>query len=273
MFLRLSFPFLRLVLSMASDWSRFEILADQDPESITWASRGGDGSGKSYFACTAPGPIFWAAFDTHGLLRVDKGIRREREIRIQRYGYNHLKQIDDRNRVKQLARPIWDRFMDDFEQALKKARSIILDREDMAYELIRYAFLGGEKNEGSKTGALDYGDINKEFASMLQAAKDAKVNLGLLQGWTDKWESKFDPSSGKLKNYNTGVKPDGWKKVADYADITIDHRWDEKKKAYIATTRKFPAKDEKDKDFENFDFLTMAITAFPDSDPTLWMQS
>ena len=30
-------------------------------------------------------------------------------------------------------------------------------------------------------------------------------------------------------------------------------------------------KDEKDKDYASLDFFTMAITAFPDSDPSRWM--
>jgi hypothetical protein len=257
---------------MSSQWNKFEILGPNDPTSILWASRGGDGSGKSYFGCTAPGPIFVCAFDQNGLDRVDKKIRAEREIRIGRYGFNATVFNGDREKIRRAAMPIWERFVEEFRIALKNAKTVIWDREDMLWGLRRYAAFGGQKNEGSKTGALDYGDLNEEYAGLLQEARDAHVNLGLLQGLTDKWVAKFDSQSGKMRNYNTGeLVPDGFKKIADYVDITLDHRWDTKKKAYVTTLRKFPVKEEKDKDYESLDFFTMAATAFPDADPMLWM--
>lgn len=263
--------------SSQANWSKFEILEPNDPKSITWASRGGDGCGKSYFACTAPGPLFVCAFDQNGLDRVDKTIRAQREIRIGRYGFNATIYDGDRAKIRAAATPIWDRFMDEYRTALyhlkKEGKGTILwDREDMLWGLRRYAAFGGQKNEGSKTGALDYGDLNEEYVGLLQEARDAHVNLGLLQGLTDRWVAKFDSTSGKMRNYNTGeMVPDGFKKVADHVDITLDHRWDPKQKQYITTLRKFPVKEEKDKDYPNLDFFTMAVTAFPESDATLWM--
>ena len=89
---------------------------------------------------------------------------------------------------------------------------------------------------------------------------------------TDRWVSKYDPSSGKMKSYCTGERiPDGFKKVADHVDITLDHSWDEKQKEYVVTIRKFPNKEHKDTTVANLDFGLMAISAFPDSDPALWV--
>lgn len=255
-----------------SEWSKFEILTPTDPSSLIWASRGGDGSGKSFFGCTAPGPLWVAGFDPHGMQRVDKSIRSQREIRIGRYGFNHLKHEEDRKKVRDAATKIWESFVDDYHEALKHVRTVLWDREDLAWELRQYAAFGGQKNEGSKTGALDYGDLNAEYVALIQDAKDANVNLGLLQGLKDKWVAKYDPSSGKMKNYNTGeLVPDGFKKIADHVDVTLDHHWDTKAKEYVTTLRKFPIKAEKDKEYPNLDFFLMASLAFPEADSALWM--
>lgn len=258
-------------------WSNLEVLPAEDPQRIVWASRGGDGSGKSYFAMTAPGPIFVCGFDEHGLDRVDKTIRAQREIRVGRYGFNPVEFKGDRDKIRKAATPIWERFVDEYFAALNQFKklghgTVIWDREDMAWGLRRYAAFGGQKNEGSKTGALDYGDLNEEFIGLLRAARDYHANLGLLQGLTDRWVAKFDSQTGRMKNYNTGeLVPDGMKKAPDYVDITLDHRWDAKTKNYVTTIRKFPIKEERDKEYANLDFFTMATLAFPDSDPMHWL--
>ena len=257
---------------MANDWSKYELLSEDDPTCITWASRGLDGSGKSYFACTTPAPIFVCGFDPHGMSRVDKSVRAGKEIKIGRYGFNHLKQEDDREKVKKAARLIWNDFVEAYTEALKHVRTVIWDREDLAWELRRYAAFGGEKNEGSRTGALDYGDLNSEYSGLIQMARDANVNLGLLQGYTEKWVAKFDPQSGKMRNYNTGdLVPDGFKKVADHVDITLNHSWDAKQKEYVVAIGKFPNKEYKDRSIANLSFGEMAINAFPESDVSSWM--
>jgi hypothetical protein len=249
-----------------------EVLADTDPTSILWASRGGDGSGKSYFSITAPGPIFVCAFDQNGMDRVDKTVRAQREIRIGRYGFNAVPYDCDRDKIRKAATPIWERFIDDYRTALKNARTILWDREDMSWGLRRYSAFGGQKNETSRTGALDYGDLNEEYIGLLQEARDAHVNLGLLQGLSEKWVSKYNAASGKMQSYNTGeMVPDGFKRLADHVDITLDHSWDAKQKEYVTTIRKFPNKEFKDQGIPNLSFDLMALSAFPDSDMALWV--
>src|SRR5882672_2533386 len=147
---------------MANEWDKYELLSEDDPSSLTWASDGSDGSGKSYFGCTAPGPIYVCGFDPHGMSRVDKAVRSGKEIRIGRYGFNggiYTKRED----AKKAADGIWEKFKVDYRVALKNVRTVLWDREDLAWELLRYAAFGGQKNEGSKTGALDYGDLNAEY--------------------------------------------------------------------------------------------------------------
>lgn len=255
-----------------SNWEQFEALSTDVPKSITWASRGGDGCGKSYFACTTPGPIFVCAFDPHGMSRVDPTIREGKDIRIGRYGFAHLKVQDaDRATVKKAAAEIWACFTADYQAALVHARSVIWDREDLAWELLRYASFGGEKNEGSRTGQLDYGDLNAEYVGLIQLAKDHNVNLGLLQGVADEWISKFNPQKATMERHNTGKKiPDGFKKVADHVDITLTHRWDAAQKEYVTQIDKFPSKEWKDQEFPNLTFPAMATLAFPTTSEEDW---
>ena len=254
-------------------WDKMEILQDADPQALIWASRGGDGSGKSYFACTAPGPIYVAAFDPNGLDRVDKAIRREREIRIGRFGFNANVYDGNRKDTQAAADKIWQKFKEEYRAAIRsgKCRTALWDREDLAWELIRYANFGGDKNEGSKTGALDYGDLNAEYVGLIQEARDNGVNLGLLQGVKEKWVAKYNPVSAKMQNYNTGeLIPDGFKKIADHVDITLDHFWDEKERKYAVKMVKFPNVEHKYTVQHNLDFPLMASLAFPDADLALW---
>ncbi len=253
------------------NWADYEMLSEDAPNSLTWASRGSDGSGKSYFGCTAPGPIFVCGFDPHGMARVDKKVRQGKEIRIGRYGFNCGEHGTDRGQVADAAEKVWNQFVAEYRMALRHCRTVLWDREDLAWELLRYAMFGGQKNEGSKTGALDYGALNAEYVSLIQEAKAAGVNLGLLQGLADNWLSKFDSQSGKMKNYCVGTKPDGFKKVADHVDITIDHRWNPELKEYVVKFVKFPNKDEKDAEYPNLDFVNMALFAFPDTEESDWL--
>lgn len=258
-------------MSAGKDWSKFTLLTDEDPTSITWASRGGDGSGKSYFACTAPSPMFVSAFDPHGMSRVDKEVRRGKDIRIGRYGFNANVFDGDRKKIQAAAMSVWDAFKAEYRQSLKHVRTALWDREDLAWELLRYAAFGGEKNEGSKTGALDYGDLNAEYVGLIQEAKDAHVNLGLLQGVKEKWVAKYNPTKGKMENYCTGEPvPDGFKKIPDHVDITLNHSWDPKLKEYVVQMSKFPNKAYKDVIEANLSFPMMASYAFPDSDFANW---
>lgn len=254
-----------------SDWSKYELLSDASPTSITWASIGGDGSGKSHFGCTSPAPIFVCGFDPHGMARVSKEVRAGKEIRIGRYGFNFAVHGDNKNKIGDAAQRVWQQFTTEYRIALKNCRTVLWDREDLAWELLRYATFGDQKNAGSKTGALEYGDLNAEYVSLIQEAKDANVNLGLLQGVKEKWVAKFDPTKGKMVNYATGeYVPDGFKKIADHVDITLTHFWDEKAKEYMVKIGKFPAKEYKDQAFPSLTFPMMALSAFPESTIDTW---
>lgn len=246
-------------------WAKYEALTTDNPTSIVWTSTGGEGSGKSYFALTAPSPIFVAAFDAYGMGRVSADVKIGKDIRIVRYVFNP-QAYDEPKARSRAAAVVWDQFVGDYREALLHARTLIWDREDMAWELLRYASFG-EQSAAPK----DYAELNTEYVSLLQEAFAAGKNLGLLRGTREQWLSRMDPSKGKLVPYNTGVMvADGMKKIPDHVDITLKHRWDEKVSEYVVLIDKFPNKDFRGLEVP-LDFATMASAAYPDSDPEAWL--
>jgi hypothetical protein len=248
------------------DWAAYEKLSAKAPQSIVWASTGPEGSGKSYFALTAPGPIFVCAFDTHGMNRVDKSVKAGKDIRLARYPFNARALGDDKAKLSKAATAVWNQFVADYRLALQKCRTVLWDREDLAWELLRYAELGGSSATPSA-----YGDLNTEYISLVQEAYAAGVNLGLLRGVREHWISKMDPVKGRMVGHNTGqMVPDGMKKVPDLVDITLAHRWDDASKEFMVKIGKFTNKEFMGMEFPDLRFPQMATAAYPDTQETDW---
>lgn len=251
---------------MPGSWESLEVMTDQPPVSIVWASNGAEGSGKSYFGLTAPSPIFVAAFDPFGMDRVDKQVKIGKDIRIGRYPFSAPKGAK-RDPISIAATDTWNRFLDDYHTALGTARTILWDREDLAWELLRYASFGAQ-NDAPK----EYGPLNDEYIGLIQAATLAHVNLGLLRGMKEYWVSKFDASKQKYVPHNTGeLVPDGQKKIPDHVDITVAHQWNTEQRMFMTTIGKFPNLEYRDVAFGNMTFQEMALAAYPDSNPETWV--
>lgn len=263
-----------------------EILSDEPPKSLTYAGSGAEGSGKSKFALSGPDPIFVCGFDPYGVNRVGKQFRAREDgtkktIRIGRYSFNpkspeHLTNGKyDSTKIARAATELWDRFIEDYYAALKAGfRLITWDREDLAYELQRYAKFGIDKAQQK-----DYGDLFVEYAGLIQEAPKHGVNLGLLRGLREKWVSKWDASKAKMVGHGTGeMIPDGMKKVSDHVDITLSHRWDDKWSngagkplgGFITKIDKFTNAEYRGQEFQDLTFPMMAMAAFPDSNPEDW---
>lgn len=248
------------------DWASYEHLAEDPVPAIVWASRGGDGSGKSHFALTGPSPIFVCAFDAYGMNRVNKSVKVDKDIRISRYQFNPRAHGDKKDLIADAALAVWNQFVAEYRESLKHVRTVLWDREDLAWELLRYASFGAQ-NDAPK----EYGPLYIEYTSLVQEATAAGVNLGILQGLRQKWVSKFDAGKGKMVGQNTGeLIPDGMNKIPDLVDVTLDHRWDEVQKTFITKIGKFPNKDYRGDEFPDLDFPSMAMAAYPDSAAEDW---
>jgi hypothetical protein len=247
-------------------WHDIELMHDNPAQSLTWVSTADAGGGKSYFGCTAPAPIWVAAFDPTGFNRVDKAVRTGKEIRITRMPFN-ASQFKTTAELQRHAKEMWLKFQEDYFVALKNVRTVLWDREDMAYKLQRYANFGD-----TSSAPKDYEDLYTEYVGLIQEAQAAGVNLGMLRGIKEKWISKWDAGKAKMVAHNTGeMIPEGMKKVNDHVDISLYHRWDNELKAYVTKIDKFTNPEFRGQEFPNLDFPTMATFAFPDSDESSWL--
>lgn len=252
------------------DWNAYESLSTDAPTSIVWASTGGEGSGKSAFGLSAPQPVFVAAFDAFGMNRVGKQFKvnpdgTAKDIRISRYLFSPSEHKTEQARGD-AATAVWNRFVQEYRTALRNARTILWDREDLAWELLRFASFGGQS-----AAPKEYGELNSEYVSLIQEAYAASVNLGLLRGIREKWVSKMDAGKGKLVAHNTGeMIADGMKKVPDHVDITLYHFWSEKDNAYMTRIDKFTEKEYKGQEFADLTFPMMATAAYPDTEESQW---
>jgi hypothetical protein len=246
-------------------WAGLEQLEVNERPSIVWSSTAEAGDGKSWFALTSPEPIWVAAFDAAGMNRVDKKLKVGRDIRISRFPFDPTK-FKSANDVAKAATEIWNRFTEEYAIALKNARSIHWDREDMAYKLQRFSSWG-DTNAAPK----EYEDLYAEYVGLIQQANLHGVNLGLLRGKKDKWVSKFDPGKGKMVGHNTGDRiAEGMGKVPDHVDIELFHRFDAEQHCYITKFGKFPVPEERGMEYPNLTFLDMAMLAFPETTPDDW---
>lgn len=253
-------------------FSQYESLSTDAPKSIAWASTGGDGSGKSHFALTAPEPIFVCAFDPFGMNRVSKDVKLRadgktpKEIRIARYPFN-ASAYKDRGAVQSAAMELWKQFRADYDEALTHCRTILWDREDLMYEMQRFANFGAQSD-----APKEYGPLYLEYGWLIQKSQAHGVNLGVLRGIREKWVSKFDPAKGKMVAHNTGdMIPDGMKKIADHVDVTLDHRWSAVDKSFIVKIDKFTNPSEKDMEYPNLTFPDVAQLAYPETSAEEWM--
>lgn len=250
--------------------SDYESLSLDAPKSLSWASTGGEGSGKSSFCLGAPEPIFVCAFDPYGMDRVARQFKlREdgtpKEVRIARYPFNPADYSSEKA-TSEAAEQTWQRFSIDYQMALKNCRTVLWDREDLAWEMLRFARFGSETSRPS-----DYSDLNREYVGLIQRAAKHTVNLGLIRGIREEWVSKFDPVKAKMVGHNTGkMIPDGFKKVPDHVDVTLLHYWDENDRVFRTRLGKFTNAEQRGKDFDNLTWAAMALEAYPESSAEDW---
>lgn len=119
---------------------------------------GGQKSGKTHFALTAPGPIVYFALEP-GLEGVVEQFNKTKKIYIggvvdkngnyPSYVFAKPAPKGDRKgaeyleHVRNAAAPVWEKLMTDWTNALKSdARTLVMDTASAAYDLGRFAYLG-----------------------------------------------------------------------------------------------------------------------------------
>lgn len=175
--------------SLASSFTRVAGFADRKLRDIT-AITGEVGAGKTYFTLTAPDPIV--------VFNIDQGLEgvADREEFGDKEIYQHLIEwsLDDAEEegaLQEKAIELRNNFLKLYKEALKGARSIVIDTESRLWQLYRYAEFGAPGSD-----MRDFDKLNQRYEDFINLAKSAPgVNLFLLRSMKDSWNTK---GTGKL---------------------------------------------------------------------------
>lgn len=242
------------------DWGDFDLVDETPKYRMIGASYGEEKTGKTRFWLTGPSPVALMLLDPHGdegTIKSVRELRPDSEIRVIRYSF-------DKQTEASKAEELWAKFKEDYATALKKARTIIWDKEDMVYELQRYAEFGGASDRPSNYSALYI-----EYRHLIHKAYGAGVSLGLIQGLKEKWISKPGPD-GKMKGHNTGeMVRRGMREIPELVQANFLHtREGTQFNVHVRDSRQ--NSDLNDMDFPMGSFSDVGQLMFPDSSEEDW---
>lgn len=154
-------------------------------------SVGEAGAGKTFWWLGAPGPIVIQTLD-QGLEGVVEQFAATKDIYVATYdigqtigeSFSHAKACESR-----------DKFIEDFEQAIGHARTIVWDRETDVYDLFQYAVNGTDDAYGAAT-PKDWDKLKGQIRRMIAMAKASNVNFGLIQGMRNEWIPQVNKKTG-----------------------------------------------------------------------------
>ncbi len=249
--------------AQANEWGDFKMVSEVAPQRMIWRSFGPEKVGKNHFGLTGPGPIAIQSFDI-GLEGVAEKFRAEgKEVRQTTYEFTK----DDSS--QDAAIEIRDRFIKDYEVALKMARTIQWDTETELWEIFRFAEFG-QASDAPK----DYVSLNARYRDLIQQAYDSNVNLQLIQKVKERWGTiKKQNRDGRIVDspYPTGVmEPTGFKEAGYIVQANIQHSWDKERGFVIKVLNCRQNMSVAGEEFENFTFPELAQLVFPGTDQEDW---
>lgn len=259
-------------MSKANNWGAFEPLSDNTGRSIIASSQGIGGAGKTHFWLTAPEPIAYFLFDPGGLKGLkENALFREKDIRVIDFSklldYGRIPQEE---RVKR-ALEVMNGFDEAWPVACAMARTAVVDKEDALWETMRYAH-----DEVASPEPKNFYELNAQYRGLFVQAEKAEMNFGLIRGMKDTWgKTGVSRTTGKPQMGFTGeMKPRGQKEVTELVQINLEHRWDEDDREFkvriLEKCRLGNAVELLGVEFGNIDFLTLALTLYPESSPEEW---
>lgn len=259
-------------MASKTDWGRFEVPEVRDIRNILWSSQGRGGSGKTHFGLSAPDPIAVMLFDPGGLKGLTANpLFAEKDIRVIDYS-----KLINPGKLAEEDRPeasqeVLAKFEEDWAIALLAARTILWDKEDHVWEMLRYANL-----EGYTDKPANYYELNMKYRGWFTEAEDAGVNFGVIRGLKERWgktgvnRNTGQPTYGSLGEFDAR----GMKEVPELVQINLAHEWDADEREFKTTIldkcRLGDAKALLGETYGDFDFMTLALTLYPDSEPSEW---
>jgi len=218
-----------IVTKKAADWGRFSAISQEAKYRLVWRSYGPEKVGKNHFAFTAPGPIAVQSFDIGLEGVVEKFLRDGKDIRAVEY------EFEKGDCSQEAAQVLRDAFVEDYEKALKVARTIVWDTETELWDLFRYAEFGTNDQGVATTKPRDYVKLNSSYRDLIQQAYDTGVNLCLIQKVKERWKTneKGSPTPSGV------FEASGFKEAGYITQATLCHSWDKEEGfgVYLANCR------------------------------------
>lgn len=231
---------------------------------IIGSSAGENGSGKSHFWLSAPGPIVVFSFDK-GMEGVVEKFADEKEIRVAEYEWEPT----DDTFSQEDAVALRDQFIADYYFACEHARTVVWDKETDVWNLVRYAEFGGPSDRPNNFDAL-----NQRMRKYANHAKKLTINMGFVRGYKDEWVS-VTKQNGKEGGASTGARVTaGFKELDGLANVVLRHSYDTKARTFKthipAKARGIGSDEVMGMTFDRLTFTQLGMMLFPDTDVPDW---
>ena len=208
---------------------RFELARDTVIPRFIGSIEGEVGTGKTYFACSAPAPIFYGDIDlgTNGV--IEQFVASGKEIYQKSYEWSAGDTDDNEEEDEDVIRDLQERaaaVRDEWEKdayyAIKHgAKTLVEDTESRYWQLYRYAEFGSPNAENVR----DYDRLNQRFEKLINVCKAKNINLILLRSYKDKWGMTKN-KKGKSSFGKGGREPWGYEHLPSMMEVelTFIHR-------------------------------------------------
>lgn len=254
-----------------NEWARFSKATPEVRQRLVALSTGEVASGKTSFWLGAPGPIVIQTLD-QGLEGVVEPFTADKDIYVATYDLGQEVGGEYTHELAVLAR---DKYIEDFEHAIRHARTIIWDRESDMWPMFSYAEHGSPDAFGAATGK-DWDKLKGGIRRLIAMAKASDVNFGIIEGMKNEWTSRINPKTGNKISSPSGNRiPSGMDDIDALVHITLHHRRETVNKAStfyidVGKSRGPGGREVQDQTFSNLSFSELAQLIFPQSDESDW---
>ncbi len=243
------------------DWNRFTLATAPVKNRIIGGSFGEVGTLKTSFWLGAPGPIVVQSTD-RGLEGVIEPFQKKKDIYVAEYDANTA------DVTQTQAQDVRDAFIEDFQVAIKKAKTVLWDKETQIYEIFKWAEFGAPSGNPK-----DYYPLFQRYRSLFNLAKDSDVNFGVIQGMKTPWVSEAK-ASGKIGAAPSKSRRErrGMAEVEELVHINIEHVLEDGEfRLKIGKARGPGGQDVQNTEIAFCDFATFATLIFPETTEEDWI--
>ncbi len=241
------------------------------PRRLIMSLEGDERQGKTHFALTAPEPIAYLPLDAGGDDLIAKFQASGKELLVCDKFPVRVNPTDTPADVGKKMKPIWERFVAEYQAALAAARTVVVDTGSESYKLCKLKWFG----KLLQIMPEDYAYPNTEFTDLIREAYNHSANVIWLHKRKDEWDkSKAEPGK-KGGGKKTGERiRDGFSGMGYEVQIEATARKDAGLYIIdIKNCRQNAELDGTEMIIEDADqgFAQLAQLVYPDSDLSDWI--